>query len=179
MFRSRSWFPARLVFQFCREWPDASPVRNREHAEMTLCRYSTDKMRVFLCGSELGLGLVVGQRLLAEGHKVTMLTTYEDLIPNELQYPSAFYSFSKAIGWTEKGTKRITARRRDFKPIIDCNYAAHAQPFPRFRTNGCHVLPLFLDTCIPPLAPPPAKAAVMDSTATVLSALNPTAEKTM
>jgi len=39
-------------------------------------------MRVFLCGGELGLGFAVGQRLLAEGHKVTMLTSYEDLIPN-------------------------------------------------------------------------------------------------
>jgi nucleoside-diphosphate-sugar epimerase len=39
-------------------------------------------MRIFLCGSELGLGFVVGQRLLAEGHKVTMLTSYEDLMPN-------------------------------------------------------------------------------------------------
>ena len=39
-------------------------------------------MRVFLCGHELGLGFVVGQRLLAEGHTVTMLTSFEDLIPN-------------------------------------------------------------------------------------------------
>jgi nucleoside-diphosphate-sugar epimerase len=39
-------------------------------------------MRIFLCGHELGLGFVVGQRLLAEGHKVTMLTTSEDLLPN-------------------------------------------------------------------------------------------------
>jgi nucleoside-diphosphate-sugar epimerase len=40
------------------------------------------KMRVFVCGAELGLGFVVAQRLLAEGHKVTMLTSFEDLIPN-------------------------------------------------------------------------------------------------
>jgi nucleoside-diphosphate-sugar epimerase len=39
-------------------------------------------MRVFLCGRELGLGFVVGQRLLADGHKVTMLTSHEDLVPN-------------------------------------------------------------------------------------------------
>jgi nucleoside-diphosphate-sugar epimerase len=39
-------------------------------------------MRVFVCGEELGLGFVVAQRLLAEGHKVTMLTSFEDLIPN-------------------------------------------------------------------------------------------------
>lgn len=39
-------------------------------------------MRVFICGGELGLGFVVGQRLLAEGHKVTILTSHEDLIPN-------------------------------------------------------------------------------------------------
>lgn len=39
-------------------------------------------MRIFLCGHELGLGFVVGQRLLADGHKVTMLTTCDDLMPN-------------------------------------------------------------------------------------------------
>jgi NAD(P)H-hydrate repair Nnr-like enzyme with NAD(P)H-hydrate epimerase domain len=39
-------------------------------------------MRIFLCGHELGLGFVVGQRLPAEGHKVTMLTTSESLLPN-------------------------------------------------------------------------------------------------
>ena len=39
-------------------------------------------MRVFVCGEELGLGFVVAQRLLAEGHKVTMLTSFDDLIPN-------------------------------------------------------------------------------------------------
>lgn len=39
-------------------------------------------MRVFLCGHELALGFVVGRLLLAEGHTVTMLTCYEDLIPN-------------------------------------------------------------------------------------------------
>jgi len=39
-------------------------------------------MRIFLCGHELGLGFAVGQRLLADGHKVTMLTTSDDLMPN-------------------------------------------------------------------------------------------------
>ena len=39
-------------------------------------------MHVFLCGAELGIGFVVAQRLLAEGHKVTMLTGFEGLVPN-------------------------------------------------------------------------------------------------
>lgn len=39
-------------------------------------------MRIFLCGHELGLGFIVDQRLLAEGHQVTILTTYEDLLPH-------------------------------------------------------------------------------------------------
>lgn len=39
-------------------------------------------MRIFLCGHELGLGFVVGQRLLADGHKVTMLTQCDDLMSN-------------------------------------------------------------------------------------------------
>ena len=39
-------------------------------------------MHVFVCGAELGIGFVVAQRLLAEGHKVTMLTSFEDLVPN-------------------------------------------------------------------------------------------------
>jgi hypothetical protein len=40
------------------------------------------KMRVFVCGDELGLGFVVAQRLLSQGHKVMMLTNFDDLIPN-------------------------------------------------------------------------------------------------
>jgi len=51
-------------------------------AELDRVRYGKGKMRVFLCGAELGLGFVVGQRLLAEGHKVTRLTSHEDLLPN-------------------------------------------------------------------------------------------------
>ena len=39
-------------------------------------------MRVFVCGDELGLGFVVAQRLLSQGHKVMMLTSFDDLIPN-------------------------------------------------------------------------------------------------
>jgi nucleoside-diphosphate-sugar epimerase len=39
-------------------------------------------MQVFVCGSELGIGFVVAKRLLDEGHEVTMLTSFEDLIPN-------------------------------------------------------------------------------------------------
>jgi nucleoside-diphosphate-sugar epimerase len=39
-------------------------------------------MRVFVCGDELGLGFVIAQRLLSQGHKVTMLTNFDDLIPN-------------------------------------------------------------------------------------------------
>jgi len=39
-------------------------------------------MRVFVCGSELGLGFVIARRLLEEGHKVNLLTRFENLIPN-------------------------------------------------------------------------------------------------
>jgi nucleoside-diphosphate-sugar epimerase len=39
-------------------------------------------MRVFISGSELGFGFVVGRRLVAAGHKVAILTSFEDLIPN-------------------------------------------------------------------------------------------------
>jgi nucleoside-diphosphate-sugar epimerase len=39
-------------------------------------------MRVFVCGGELGIGFVIAQRLLAEGHKVNILTRSEDLVPN-------------------------------------------------------------------------------------------------
>ena len=38
-------------------------------------------MRVFVCGEELGLAFVIAQRLLAEGHKVNLLTSSEELIP--------------------------------------------------------------------------------------------------
>src|SRR5439155_9122188 len=40
------------------------------------------KMRVFACGDELGLGFVIAQRLLSQGHKVTILTSFDDLIQN-------------------------------------------------------------------------------------------------
>ena len=39
-------------------------------------------MRVFLCGGELGLGFAVAKRILAEGHRVTLLTEFDDLIAN-------------------------------------------------------------------------------------------------
>ncbi len=39
-------------------------------------------MHVLVCGSELGIGFVVAKRLLEEGHKVSLLTSFEDLIPN-------------------------------------------------------------------------------------------------
>lgn len=39
-------------------------------------------MRVFICGHELGLGFVIGRRLANAGHKVSILTEFDDLIPN-------------------------------------------------------------------------------------------------
>ena len=39
-------------------------------------------MRVFVCGHELGLGFIIARQLLATGHKVNLLTSFEDLIPN-------------------------------------------------------------------------------------------------
>jgi nucleoside-diphosphate-sugar epimerase len=39
-------------------------------------------MRIFVCGHELGLGFVIARRLVAEGHRVNLLTGFEDLIPN-------------------------------------------------------------------------------------------------
>lgn len=39
-------------------------------------------MRIFVCGHELGLGLVIARRLVAEGHRVDILTEFDDLIPN-------------------------------------------------------------------------------------------------
>jgi nucleoside-diphosphate-sugar epimerase len=44
--------------------------------------FRQSNMQVFVCGSELGIGFVVAQRLLDGGHEVTMLTSFEDLIPN-------------------------------------------------------------------------------------------------
>lgn len=60
----------------------ASSHETRAPAKVASCTLFEGQMRVFLCGGELGLGFVVGQRLLAKGHKVTMLTSYEELIPN-------------------------------------------------------------------------------------------------
>ena len=39
-------------------------------------------MRVFVCGHELGLGFVIGRRLTDAGHEVSILTEFDDLIPN-------------------------------------------------------------------------------------------------
>jgi nucleoside-diphosphate-sugar epimerase len=39
-------------------------------------------MRIFVCGHELGLGFVLARRLVAGGHRVNILTSFEDLIPN-------------------------------------------------------------------------------------------------
>jgi hypothetical protein len=39
-------------------------------------------MRIFVCGHELGLGFVIARRLVAEGHRVNILTGFEDLVPN-------------------------------------------------------------------------------------------------
>jgi len=39
-------------------------------------------MRVFVCGNELGLGFVIARRLVSDGHKVSILTRFESLIPN-------------------------------------------------------------------------------------------------
>jgi nucleoside-diphosphate-sugar epimerase len=40
------------------------------------------KMRIFVCSNELGLGFVVAQRLIAQGHRIVMFTSFDDLIPN-------------------------------------------------------------------------------------------------
>jgi nucleoside-diphosphate-sugar epimerase len=49
---------------------------------MLRCTLSAISMRIFVCGHELGLGFVIARRLVAEGHRVNILTGFEDLIPN-------------------------------------------------------------------------------------------------
>jgi hypothetical protein len=46
------------------------------------CTLSAISMRIFVCGHELGLGFVLARRLVAGGHRVNILTSFEDLIPN-------------------------------------------------------------------------------------------------
>jgi len=53
-------------------------------------------MRIFLCGHELGLGFVVGRRLLEEGHKVTMLPS---LTSETLRAYLALYLASPQYSW--------------------------------------------------------------------------------
>lgn len=72
-------------------------------------------MRVFLCGHELGLGFVVGQQLLAEGHTVTMLTSYEDLIPNLTKN-----NLNPILGHVHDASVRQSIRKADAVIDVEC-----------------------------------------------------------
>jgi nucleoside-diphosphate-sugar epimerase len=91
-------------------------------------------MRVFLCGHELGLGFVIARRLVAEGHKVNILTAFEDLIPNLTKN-----GLNPVLGEvTDDIPQRLLAKA---DAVID---AAFPFTFPRKRVRTAHLRPTLL-----------------------------------
>lgn len=70
---------------------------------------------MLLCGHELGLGFVVGQQLLAAGHTVTMLTCYEDLVPNLTKN-----NITPIVGHVLDASVQQSIRRADAVIDVEC-----------------------------------------------------------
>src|SRR5437660_10167101 len=95
-------------------------------------------MRVFVCGHELGLGFIIARQLLATGHKVNLLTSFEDLIPNLTKN-----GINPVLGRIENATPQRQLAKAD--AVIDAELPF---TFPLKRVHVARLRPSLLRTAL-------------------------------
>jgi nucleoside-diphosphate-sugar epimerase len=98
------------------------------------CTLSAISMRIFVCGHELGLGFVLARRLVAGGHRVNILTSFEDLIPNLTKN-----GLNPVLGEITDGDPQRLLAKAD--AVID---AAFPFTFPKKRVRTAQLRPVLL-----------------------------------
>jgi nucleoside-diphosphate-sugar epimerase len=95
-------------------------------------------MRVFVCGDELGLAFVIARRLLEEGHKVNLLTGFENLIPNLTKN-----GMNPVLGGIRDGVPQKALAKAD--AVIDAKLPG---TFPRKRVHVSRLRPMLLKNAL-------------------------------